>query len=73
MPATKEEDDYLTAAGVYADVHYFFDDPDNFPTHHRFDKGSSVYLHHNKRTDQRRLEIANRPGTKHEDALTGRK
>lgn len=69
MPPTKEENTLLV--GAYADIHYFFDDPDNFPPHHRFDKGSCVYLHHNRQTDQGRLEIADRPGTKHQDALAG--
>jgi len=55
----------------FADVHYFFNDPSARPLHHRFDKASYVYLYRNKRSGAGRLEIANNPGTKHQDAMSG--
>jgi hypothetical protein len=55
----------------FADVHYFFGDRAARPLHHRFDKASYVYLYRNNRTGTGRLEIANNPGTKHQDAMAG--
>jgi len=49
MPPTKDE---ITLLTIYGDVHYFFDDPDSFPTHHRFDKGSYIYIYLNPKTNR---------------------
>jgi hypothetical protein len=55
----------------FADVHYYFGDRAARPLHHRFDKASYVYLYRNTRTGTGHLEIANNPGTKHQDAMAG--
>jgi hypothetical protein len=43
------------------------------PRHHRFDKGSYVYLFENANERRCRIEIANQPGTEDQDAFEGRK
>ena len=68
MPPTGKETTLLT---VYGDVHYFFHDREISPLHDRFEKASYIYLHHDLQSDQARLEIANRPGTKNQDAMAG--
>lgn len=57
----------------FADVHYFFSPPAYKPLHHRFDKGSYVYLYHNPMQHRGRIEIANYAGTPEQDAFAGRK
>ena len=54
-------------------MHYFFASPDTKPPHHRFDKGSYVYLHHTPAEHRGRLEVANHAGTSDQDAFTGSK
>ncbi|EME48934.1 hypothetical protein DOTSEDRAFT_67848 [Dothistroma septosporum NZE10] len=56
---------------VFADVHYYFNDPASRPPHHRFDRGSYVYLYHNAVQRQTKLEIANHAGTPDQDAFFG--
>jgi hypothetical protein len=41
------------------------------PRHHRFDKGSYVYLFENANERRCRIEIANQPGTEDQDAFEG--
>ncbi|KAI9834620.1 MAG: hypothetical protein M1826_000022 [Phylliscum demangeonii] len=55
----------------YADVHYYFSPPAQRPPHHRFDKGSYVYLYHSSAGGRGRLEIANSAGTPYQDAVSG--
>ena len=55
----------------YADVHYYFDAPSPRPLHHRFDKGSYVYLYRDTVRKRGRLEIANHAGKPEQDAFTG--
>ena len=46
-------------------MHYYL------PPHHRFDKGSYVYLFHNPALPRARIEIANYAGTPRQDAFAG--
>ncbi|GME61856.1 hypothetical protein GTA08_BOTSDO04643 [Neofusicoccum parvum] len=56
---------------LFADVHYYFSHPSARPAHHRFDKGSYVYLYYNPNEHRGRVEIANYAGTPDQDAFTG--
>jgi hypothetical protein len=56
----------------FTDVHYYLSPPTHNPPHHRFDKGSYVYLYHNPMRQSGRIEIANHAGTPHQDAFAGR-
>ncbi|KAI0160674.1 hypothetical protein GGR57DRAFT_490324 [Xylariaceae sp. FL1272] len=58
-------------ATLFGDVHYFYGPPDAKPPHHRFDKGSYVYLFENANDRRARVEIANQPGTDDQDAFDG--
>ncbi|KAI0011914.1 hypothetical protein F4779DRAFT_570876 [Xylariaceae sp. FL0662B] len=58
-------------ATLFGDVHYFYGPPDAKPPHHRFDKGSYVYLFENANDRRARIEIANHPGTDDQDAFDG--
>lgn len=55
----------------FGDVHYFYGPESERPRHHRFDKGSYVYLFENANDRRARIEIANQPGTEDQDALDG--
>lgn len=55
----------------FADVHYFYSPANVKPRHHRFDKGSYVYLFENAGERRCRIEIANNPGTEDQDAFYG--
>lgn len=55
----------------FGDVHYFYGPPTERPRHHRFDKGSYVYLFENANDRRARIEIANQPGAEDQDALDG--
>ncbi len=55
----------------FADVHYYYGPPTAKPPHHRFDKGSYVYLFENAAQRRARLEIANNAGTPEQDAFNG--
>ncbi|ORY19847.1 hypothetical protein BCR34DRAFT_471593 [Clohesyomyces aquaticus] len=68
MPPLQGEVSLLT---LFADIHYFFGPPSERPPHHRFDKGSYVYLYHNPLQQRGRIEIANHAGTPHQDAFAG--
>ncbi|CZS93073.1 hypothetical protein WAI453_000806 [Rhynchosporium graminicola] len=59
------------AATLFADVHYFYGSPAAKPPHHRFDKGSYVYLFENASQRRARIEVANNAGTAEQDAFTG--
>ncbi|RDW87455.1 hypothetical protein BP5796_03149 [Coleophoma crateriformis] len=59
------------AATLFADVHYYYGSPTAKPPHHRFDKGSYVYLFENATQRRARIEIANNAGTAEQDATTG--
>ncbi|KAI0994718.1 hypothetical protein K3495_g13463 [Podosphaera aphanis] len=59
------------AASLYADVHYFYSQPNAQPAHHRFDKESYVYLFENASLRRARIEIANHAGTPDQDAFDG--
>ncbi|KAF5674741.1 hypothetical protein FHETE_2815 [Fusarium heterosporum] len=58
-------------ATLFADVHYFYGPETMRPRHHRFDKGSYVYLFENANERRCRIEIANQPGTEDQDAFEG--
>ncbi|KAJ5171965.1 hypothetical protein N7492_004558 [Penicillium capsulatum] len=68
MPPRPGEETLLT---VFADIHYYFNAPTPKPSHHRFDKGSYVYIHHDAIQNKARIEIANNPGTPDQDAFHG--
>ncbi|KAK0297207.1 hypothetical protein LTS00_003928, partial [Friedmanniomyces endolithicus] len=55
----------------FADVHYYLSDPSSKPPHHRFSKGSYLYIYHNATTHQAKLEVANHAGTAEQDAFSG--
>ncbi|MCJ1471891.1 hypothetical protein MMC13_000532 [Lambiella insularis] len=67
-PSRDREERLLT---LYADAHYYFSEPTPRPLHHRFDKGSYVYLYRSGRERRGRLEIANHAGKPEQDAFTG--
>ncbi|KAG5952705.1 hypothetical protein E4U53_000121 [Claviceps sorghi] len=58
-------------ATLFADVHYFYGSAAMNPRHHRFDKGSYVYLFENAAQRRCRIEVANHPGTGEQDAFDG--
>ncbi|KAB5584847.1 hypothetical protein GE09DRAFT_1068428 [Coniochaeta sp. 2T2.1] len=58
-------------AVLFADIHYFYGPPEEKPRHHRFDKGSYVYLFEDANQGRARVEIANLPGTDDQDAFDG--
>ncbi|KAH8162226.1 hypothetical protein CIB48_g6033 [Xylaria polymorpha] len=58
-------------ATLFGDIHYFYGPPTAKPPHHRFDKGSYVYLFENAEHRRARIEIANQPGTDDQDAFDG--
>lgn len=60
-----------TRALSFGDIHYFYGPPTENPPHHRFDKGSYVYLFENANERRARVEVANRPGTEEQDAFDG--
>ncbi|MCJ1353614.1 MAG: hypothetical protein MMC33_003601 [Icmadophila ericetorum] len=66
--ASSKEERLLT---LYADVHYYFDNPSPRPLHHRFDKGSYIYLYRDTEISRGRLEVANHAGTPEQDAFSG--
>jgi len=55
----------------FADVHYYFSDPASKPQHHRFARGSYLYLYHSPDSQRAKLEIANHAGTPDQDAFSG--
>ena len=55
----------------FGDVHYFYGPPTDNPPHHRFDKGSYIYLFEDANQARARIEIANQPGTDSQDAFDG--
>lgn len=61
----------LTAPRSFGDVHYFYGPPEDKPPHHRFDKGSYVYLFEDINQLRARIEIANQPGHEDQDAFDG--
>ncbi|OAL56783.1 hypothetical protein IQ07DRAFT_617301 [Pyrenochaeta sp. DS3sAY3a] len=68
MPPQQGEVSLLT---LFADVHYYISPPSQTPPHHRFDKGSYVYLYHNPMRQTGRIEVANHAGTPNQDAFAG--
>jgi hypothetical protein len=58
-------------ATLFGDIHYFYGPPTDNPPHHRFDKGSYVYLFEDVDQRRARIEIANHPGTEDQDAFDG--
>ncbi|KAE8353978.1 hypothetical protein BDV28DRAFT_131999 [Aspergillus coremiiformis] len=68
MPPFPGEERALT---VFADIHYYFTTPTPKPLHHRFDKGSYLYLYHNATQHKTRIEVANNPGTPDQDVFNG--
>ncbi|OBT76012.1 hypothetical protein VF21_03523 [Pseudogymnoascus sp. 05NY08] len=58
-------------ATLFADVHYFYGPPTAKPPHHRFDKGSYLYLYENASQRRARIEVANSAGTPDQDAFDG--
>ncbi|KAF2741293.1 hypothetical protein EJ04DRAFT_507128 [Polyplosphaeria fusca] len=68
MPPQQGEVSLLT---LFGDVHYYFSQPTQKPPHHRFDKGSYVYVYHSPIQQKGRLEIANHAGTPEQDAFAG--
>ncbi|OHE91243.1 hypothetical protein CORC01_13443 [Colletotrichum orchidophilum] len=63
--------DWPQTLNSFGDVHYFYGPPTSNPPHHRFDKGSYVYLFENATDRRARIEIANQPGTEDQDAFDG--
>ncbi|KAJ3948985.1 uncharacterized protein N0V96_000092 [Colletotrichum fioriniae] len=63
--------DWPQTLNSFGDVHYFYGPPASNPPHHRFDKGSYVYLFENANDRRARIEIANQPGTEDQDAFDG--
>ncbi|KAJ5500253.1 hypothetical protein N7453_009304 [Penicillium expansum] len=70
MPPSAGEERLVT---VFADIHYYFTEPTRRPSpyHHRFDKGSYVYVYHDAFQNKARIEIANNPGSPEQDAFCG--
>ncbi|KKZ64127.1 hypothetical protein EMCG_01626 [[Emmonsia] crescens] len=68
MPPLPNEERLLT---VFVDVHYYFSTPTPRPLHHRFDKGSYLYIYHDAAQNKARIEIANHPGMPEQDAFCG--
>ncbi|KAJ5774208.1 hypothetical protein N7457_009104 [Penicillium paradoxum] len=70
MPPSVGEERIVT---VFADIHYYFTEPTPRPSpyHHRFDKGSYVYIYHDAAQNKARIEIANNPGCPEQDAFCG--
>ncbi|KAJ5959919.1 uncharacterized protein N7479_007069 [Penicillium vulpinum] len=70
MPPSAGEERLVT---VFADIHYYFTEPTRRPSpyHHRFDKGSYVYIYHDAFQNKARMEIANNPGSPEQDAFCG--
>ncbi|KAK3945468.1 hypothetical protein QBC46DRAFT_372312 [Diplogelasinospora grovesii] len=68
MAARPGEEDVAT---LFGDIHYFYGPPTDNPPHHRFDKGSYVYLFEDPNQGRARVEIANQPGTEDQDAFDG--
>ncbi|KAJ5748628.1 uncharacterized protein N7511_010324 [Penicillium nucicola] len=70
MPPLAGEERLLT---VFADIHYYFTEPTRRPSpyHHRFDKGSYLYVYHDAAQNKARIEIANNPGSPEQDAFCG--
>ncbi|KAF9893618.1 hypothetical protein FE257_010930 [Aspergillus nanangensis] len=68
MPPLPSEERMLT---VFADIHCYFSAPSPRPVHHRFDKGSYVYIYYSATQHKARLEVANNPGTAVQDAFNG--
>ncbi|TQV96935.1 hypothetical protein V2A60_000427 [Cordyceps javanica] len=58
-------------ATLFGDIHYFYGGEEVKPRHHRFDKGSYVYLFENAHERRCRIEIANHAGTEDQDAFDG--
>ncbi|KAK8149243.1 hypothetical protein G3M48_007773 [Beauveria asiatica] len=58
-------------ATLFGDIHYFYGGEEQKPRHHRFDKGSYVYLFENAHARRCRIEIANNAGTEDQDAFDG--
>nr|POE77418.1 hypothetical protein CFP56_09065 [Quercus suber] len=53
------------------DAHYYFSDPNTKPPHHRFERGSYIYLYHNHTQGYAKIEVANNAGTSEQDAFAG--
>ncbi|KAK4545415.1 hypothetical protein LTR36_002765 [Oleoguttula mirabilis] len=68
MPAIPGETLLTT---LFADAHYYFSDPSVKPQHHRFDRGSYVYIYHNATEHKAKLEVANHAGSPDQDAFSG--
>ncbi|KAM0717225.1 hypothetical protein Q7P37_007077 [Cladosporium fusiforme] len=68
MPGLPGEDLLTT---LFADVHYYFNDPSSKPVHDRVSKGSYAYIYHNPEEHRAKLEIANHAGTPEQDAFFG--
>ncbi|KAJ6443085.1 cyclin domain containing protein [Purpureocillium lavendulum] len=58
-------------ATLFGDIHYFYGPPEVRPRHHRFDRGSYVYLFENATERRCRIEVANNAGTEDQDAFDG--
>ncbi|KEQ94102.1 hypothetical protein AUEXF2481DRAFT_41293 [Aureobasidium subglaciale EXF-2481] len=68
MPALPGE---ALLLNIFVDVHAYFNQPASKPVHHRFDKGSYLYLYYNSTQRRARLEVANSAGTPDQDAFNG--
>ncbi|KAF2007216.1 hypothetical protein P154DRAFT_453882 [Amniculicola lignicola CBS 123094] len=68
MPPQQGE---VSLATLFADIHYYLGPPTSKPPHHRFDKGSYVYVYHSPMQQKGRIEIANYAGTPDQDAFSG--
>ncbi|KAK3335965.1 hypothetical protein B0T19DRAFT_408085 [Cercophora scortea] len=68
MAARPGEDNVAT---LFGDIHYFYGPPTEDPPHHRFDKGSYIYLFEDANQGRARIEVANRPGTEAQDSFDG--
>nr|POE60615.1 hypothetical protein CFP56_73978 [Quercus suber] len=72
MSTSRESKEVSTKGdGRFADIHYYFSEPTAKPPHHRFDRGSYVYLFHNPTQGYAKIEVANNAGTSEQDAFVG--
>ncbi|KAK5171842.1 uncharacterized protein LTR77_003478 [Saxophila tyrrhenica] len=68
MPAGPGDTHLVT---LFTDAHYYFSAPSLKPQHHRFSRGSYLYLYHNASENRTKIEIANHAGTADQDAFSG--
>ncbi|KAJ5267604.1 hypothetical protein N7478_010412 [Penicillium angulare] len=68
MPPLPGEEILVT---VFVDIHYYFTAPTPKPLHHRFEKGSYLYIYQDVSRNTARIEVANNAGTEYQDSFQG--